>query len=496
MDEVKPDSNQNADEEIVKIALSRGLFFGSAEIFSSIQAGFWDYGPIGLKILNNIINQWRRTLNLIGAVEISGSVILPRKVLQASGHEAGFFDIVVVCSKCRSIYRVDKLLEEKNPGRSYEALPNEEYLKLLKENKIKCEKCGGELAEIRRAGTMFPLKVGFDQEESINAYLRPEACQSIFLDFKRLFSLYGKKLPFSIAQVGKAFRNEVSPRNSLLRQREFTQQDIEIFFLDDDFTPIEDLSAAFYDSKENSTKEMKISEALSSGFITTKVAAYSISIVQSFLLNLGFNTKVIRYRKLYEDKAFYSKESFDVEIKKGDQWTELMSCNERGDYDLGAYEKAGADIPKVDGKIPKIFEISAGTDRIFYLLLYNSFVKDGEREFFALNGRVSPYKAAIFPLVSKDNLDVLAFSVFSRSMNKDDIYYLDKGSIGKRYRKADEIGIPISITLDYQTLDDNTATFRDRDSMEQFRAKLSDVDKIILDLQSRPFPALKETYAV
>ena len=143
MDNNSTPDGMNVDEEIVKIALSRGLFFGSAEIFSSSQAGFWDYGPIGLKIFNNIVSQWRRTLDAIGAVEVSGSVILPRKVLQASGHEDSFFDVAVVCSKCRLTYRVDKLLEEKNPGKSYGGLSDSEYLALLKESKIKCAKCGG-----------------------------------------------------------------------------------------------------------------------------------------------------------------------------------------------------------------------------------------------------------------------------------------------------------------------------------------------------------------
>ena len=341
---------------------------------------------------------------------------------------------------------------------------------------------------------MFGLKTGFDQDEGINAYLRPEACQSIFLDFKRLFSLYGKKLPLIIAQVGKAFRNEISPRNSLLRQREFYQNDIEIFFLDDEFKPIADLEANFYDTKTDESKKMKVSEAIGSGFITTNVAAYSISVVQSFLLNLGFDPELVRYRKLYEEKAFYSKESFDVEVKKGSAWVELMSCNERGDYDLKAYSKAGADVPEVDGKIPRIFEISAGTDRLFYLLLYTTMKKDSEREWFALNGTVSPYKAAVFPLVSKDNLDVLSFSAFSGSAYRNDIYYLESGSIGKRYRKADEIGVPISITLDYQTLEDNTATVRDRDSMGQFRIKLSDLDKIIQAMQSQSFQELKKSF--
>ncbi|MGC8533677.1 MAG: glycine--tRNA ligase [Candidatus Parvarchaeum sp.] len=484
------DKKEERDDALLKIALSRGIFFHSSEVFSDNIAGFWDYGPIGVRILNNLLEQWRQTVYSMDGFEISGSVILPRIVLQASGHEDNFFDMEIKCSKCGTVYRVDKLLEEKDSSKNFEGLSDEEYLKYIKEYSIKCSKCGGELDGIKKFGTMFPVKVGDD----ISAYLRPEACQSIFLDFKRVFEAYGKKLPMTIAQVGKAFRNEISPRNNLLRQREFYQNDIEIFFINDDFKLDQDYKINIYDKNDSTIREILISDALSKQVIKSNVTAYGIAKVHEFLLRVGFNNQEIRYRKLYEDKAFYSKESFDIEIKKEDQWIELVACNNRGEHDLSAYEEKGAKGLRVEGKIPQIFEISMGTDRLFYLLLFSSFRKDQNRAWLSMNSAISPFKAAIFPLVSKDNLDVKAASIFNGSRFRNDILYSDNGSIGKRYRRAEEIGIKIAFTVDYDTMADNTITVRESDSMKQFRINADKLDLVILDSASVDFDELKKRY--
>ncbi len=478
------------DEELLRIALSRGIFFHSSEVFSDNVAGFWDYGPIGVRILNNLLEQWRQTVYSMNGLEISGSVILPRIVLQASGHEDNFFDMEIKCNKCGTVYRVDKLLEEKDSSKNFEGLTEEEYLKYIKEYSIKCSKCGGELDGIKKFGTMFPVKVGDDLE----AYLRPEACQSIFLDFKRVFEAYGKKLPMAIAQVGKAFRNEISPRNNLLRQREFYQNDIEIFFIEDDFKVEEDYKINVYDKKDKDLTAIGIKDALSKGVIKSSVTAYGISKIHGFLLNVGFKNENIRYRKLYEDKAFYSKESFDVEIRKQDLWVELIACNNRGEHDLLSYEKYGAKGLRVDGKIPQIFEISMGTDRLFYLLLFSSFRKDEQRAWLSMNSIISPFKAAIFPLVSKDDLDVKANSLFESSKYKNDILYSDNGSIGKRYRRAEEVGIKIAFTVDYDTMKDDTITVRESDSMKQFRIDSNKMDMVIFESALNDFEGLRKKY--
>ncbi|MCL4398722.1 MAG: glycine--tRNA ligase [Candidatus Parvarchaeota archaeon] len=478
------------DEELLRIALSRGIFFHSSEVFSDNVAGFWDYGPIGVRILNNLLEQWRQTVYSMNGLEISGSVILPRIVLQASGHEDNFFDMEIKCNKCGTVYRVDKLLEEKDSSKNFEGLTEEEYLKYIKEYSIKCSKCGGELDGIKKFGTMFPVKVGDDLE----AYLRPEACQSIFLDFKRVFEAYGKKLPMAIAQVGKAFRNEISPRNNLLRQREFYQNDIEIFFIEDDFKVEEDYKINVYDKKDKDLTAIGIKDALSKGVIKSSVTAYGISKIHGFLLNVGFKNENIRYRKLYEDKAFYSKESFDVEIRKQDLWVELIACNNRGEHDLLSYEKYGAKGLRVDGKIPQIFEISMGTDRLFYLLLFSSFRKDEQRAWLSMNSIISPFKAAVFPLVSKDDLDVKANSLFESSKYKNDILYSDNGSIGKRYRRAEEVGIKIAFTVDYDTMKDDTITVRESDSMKQFRIDSNKMDMVIFESALNDFEGLRKKY--
>ncbi len=487
------------DDELVKIALSRGFFFPSAEVFGSGLGGVWDYGPLGLAVFNNVVAAWRRILHRIHAVEVSGSLILPRVVLQASGHETNFFDVAVVCSKCGSVYRIDKLLEEKEPNQTYEGLSDADYFGWIKLYGLRCEKCGGELDKIKKFGSMFGLEVGIQSAESsaVNAYLRPEACQSIFLDFKRLFSLYGKHFPFIMAQVGKAFRNEISPRNNLIRQREFYQNDIEIFFLDDnDFHILEDAEINIFDKKNPDLKKMKISAALADKIIEHKVTAYGISIVAKFFEGLGFKPEDVRYRKLYEDKAFYSKESFDVEIKKGNDWVEAIACNHRSDYDLSSYAKMGGDTVKINGATPNVFELSAGTDRLFYLSLYKSLVSDNGRTWFALKSRLAPFAAAVFPLLTKEDLEAFTDKLVEKSAYNEKVYRLSSGSIGKMYRKADEVGIPIAFTVDYQSLKDSTITVRDRDTMAQFRAASENLDAIIKDSFDNDFQFLKKKFEV
>jgi glycyl-tRNA synthetase len=484
------DTKEDKDDELLRIALSRGIFFHSAEVFSDNISGFWDYGPIGVRILNNLLDQWRQTVYSMNGFEISGSVILPKIVLQASGHEANFFDMEIKCSKCGTVYRVDKLLEEKDSSKNFEGLTEEEYLKYIREYSIKCSKCGGELDSIKKFGTMFSIKIG----EDVPAYLRPEACQAIFLDFKRVFESYGKKLPMTIAQVGKAFRNEISPRNNLLRQREFYQNDIEIFFTEDNFKLDKDYRINIYDKNDSGLSQISVNDALSNGVIKNTVTAYGIEKVHEFLLRVGFKNEDIRYRKLYEDKAFYSKESFDIEIRKQDIWVELVACNNRGEHDLSAYEEFGAKGLRVDGKIPQIFEISMGTDRLFYLLLFSSLRKDEQRTWLSMNSVISPFKAAIFPLVPKDNLDVKANSLFNSSRYKHNILYSDTGSIGKRYRRAEEVGIKLAFTVDYDTIEDNTITVRDSDSMKQFRIDADKIDLVIFDSDSNDFEELRKKY--
>ncbi|MCW1301938.1 MAG: glycine--tRNA ligase [Candidatus Parvarchaeota archaeon] len=481
------------DAKLLSISLNRGIFFPSAEIFPNSMGGFWDYGPIGLSILNSFQALFRRFLKSIGAFEISGASVLPKQVLKASGHEAKFFDVIARCSRCNSIYRVDKLLEASGVSGSLEGLSDEEYKKLLKDNDMRCQRCGAPLENIEHFYLMFPVSVG--DSRAANAYLRPEACQSIFLDFKRVFESNGKKLPLIISQTGRAFRNEISARESLLRQREFLQSDIEIFFTDESsFEPDKHTMLNIMD--ENNSVKMSADKAFEVKIIENRVTAFALSKIYGFLLSIGFGEDVIRLRKLHSEKAFYSKESFDIEIKRGDGWVEIASCNYRGNYDLSSYKEAGADVSEVDGVIPSIFEISIGTDRLIYMLLYNSLMSDEERSWFKLKPQMSPFVSAVFPLLSRKELEDKARDIVSSSSYSDSIYYLDGGSIGKRYRKSDEIGVPLAFTVDYQTLDDSTVTVRDRDTMKQFRVKISDVDKVISESSRSDFDSLSKKFSI
>ncbi len=475
------EKNEESKEiELVRIAAARGIFFPSAEIFDSTLSGFWDYGPIGLRILNNVISKWRNLLEEVNAYEIAGAIILPRKVLQASGHEANFSDPLAKCKKCGSVFRIDKMLEENDNSRTFEGLSEEEYAKLIAEHKLKCEKCGGELGKVQKFSLMIGAQIGVSDE--LNAYLRPEACQSIYLDFKRIFDTYaGRKLPLAIAQMGKAFRNEISPRNNILRQREFYQMDIEVFFANEGEYALEkgdDIEVGLCDEKHPDIEKVTISRALEMKIIDSSVTAYWTAKWIKFIERIGFEPKDIRLRKLHgNEKPFYAKEAFDLEIRRDEGWVEMNGIHHRNDYDMTNYEKFGASVPKIEGKVPNIFEISCGTDRLFYLLLYRALNIQGERHWFSLKKDIAPYEFGIFPLQKDEKLIEKAKSVHSDFKRRGiRCYYAESGGIGKRYAKADEIGVSKCVTIDYTTLEDDTITIRDRDTTEQVRKKFSDVE--------------------
>jgi glycyl-tRNA synthetase len=480
------------EEILSKIALSRGIYFPSAEVFSNRIAGLWEYGPIGVRIFNNFLNKWRQLLYEINAQEISGSTILPKIVVEASGHIKNFFDYTIKCEHCGAIYRVDKLIEEET-GENVEGLSVEEYYNLIEKEKIKCPSCKRQFtrnSKIEKYSLMISVNVADE-----TAFLRPEACQSIYLDFQRIYSITGQ-LPLAIAQTGKAYRNEISPRKNLIRERELYQSDIEVFFLpsqENSFLPNENIKIRVISGEEEYIITGK--EGREKGVLESNVSAYYIPLWQSFLVGLGFKPEEIRFRKLIKDKPFYAKESYDVEIKSEDDWIEVTAINHRGDHDLKSYMSKGAEIKPINGEIPNVFEISAGTDRIIYLLLLNSLHSDEKRNWLSLRGSMAPYPVALFPLLNKEELVNKAKEIIGKSKYKQYIYFLNTGNIGKSYRKSEEIGVPIAFTVDYQTIEDNTITVRDRETMEQFRINADKVDEIIeLLLNDCTYKELKEKY--
>ena len=469
-------------DEIVALAGRRGFFFQSCEIYPDANSGFFDYGPLGVALKNKIIENWRSMLvKKARMIEIDGSQIMSKSVFEASGHLTSFSDPLIKCEKCGFIARADKLIEEKTGKIVPEKLKEEEYNEMIKKNNITCPKCKGKFEKVKRWNMMFKAGIGAENNE---AYLRPETCQSIFVDFPRLFATTRIKLPAGIAQIGKSFRNEISPRQSLLRMREFNQAEIEVFF-NPKKTSIEDFSKIKnYELQlliKNKIQLIPAKDAVSKKIISGELIAYHLSLLQQFFESLGIDKKKMRFRKLgEEEKAFYAKEAWDFEVETSLGWIELVACNNRSDYDLSGHAKQSKknfEIMDENEKVlPHIFELSMGIDRIIYILMDLAFekekVENEERIVMKFPSSIAPVQVAIFPLVNKDGLPEIAEKIYSDLKEEFDAFYDYSGSIGKMYRRQDEIGTPFCITVDHQSKEDKTVTLRDRDSMKQVRIKI------------------------
>ncbi len=466
-------------EEVMRLAQQRGFFLKAAESYPNSPAGFWDYGPLGVSFRNKFVELWRRMLvKRDGMVEMDGAQILPKRVFEASGHLSGFTDPLVECPNCHSVYRPDKLIEEKTGKSVPEKLTDKEYDDLLGEYKIKCQKCGWKLSGTRRFNMMFRVGVGAAQEE---AYLRPETCQSIFVDFPLLFKTQRIKLPIGFAQFGRSFRNEIAPRQGILRQREFYQAEIEVFF-----NPKKVEGVAKFETKlgtvvsiltpDGSGEKKSVREAIKDGSVTNNLVGYYLSLVEEFYEAAGIDAQRLRFRKLPDDeRAFYSNVAFDLEVKTSVGWLELVACNYRSDYDLSRHSQvSGGDFTvDDDGEkvLPHIFELSMGVDRSLYALLESAMRVEGERRYLALRPYLSPLQVGVFPLVSKDGLPEEARRLLGRLRDDFEVFSDESGSIGRRYARADEVGVPFCVTVDYDTMKDSTVTIRHRDSKKQERVR-------------------------
>jgi glycyl-tRNA synthetase len=478
-------------EKVVEIAKKRGFFYPSSEIHGAI-AGFWNYGVVGTLLKKKIENEWRNFfIKKEGFYEIEGTNIMPEKVFIASGHLKSFSDPIVQCKKCKSLYRADKLIEEKTGIFVPERASIEEFNKIIKEKNIKCPKCNGELSEVKFFNMMIKVNIGPTEESDI-AYLRPETCQAIFVDFLNVYRSARAKLPFGIAQIGRSFRNEISPRQALMRQREFTQAEVEIFF--------NPKNENFPDEKFNKIKDYKVNvlsnEKLSklSGeeifkITKSKLIAYYLVRLFQFINTLGIPVENIRLREQTQDeRPFYAKYAYDCEVKTQIGWIEIVANHYRSDYDLSSHMKISKkDLSIVENKeklIPHVWEISQGIDRTLLCVMLLHYHDASQRgwEWFSFPPRIAPYTAGVFPLVSKDNLPQKAKEVFEILKDHFDAFYDESGSIGRRYARADEIGTPFGITIDYQTLEDNTVTLRNRDTTKQVRIKIEKLPEVIKKL--------------
>jgi glycyl-tRNA synthetase len=430
-------------EQIVSLCKRRGFIFQSSGIYGGIN-GCWDYGPLGVELKRNIKDDWwyffvQQRDDIVG---LDASIIMHPQVWVASGHVEQFHDMLVDCKVCHHRFRQDQL-----------------------ETTV-CPDCGGELTEPKAFNSMLRTRLGVTDDTAVETYLRPETCQSIFVDFKEIYSTSRTKIPFGIAQVGKSFRNEVNPRNFIFRSREFEQMEIEFF------------------CKEEEEE---------------KWFAHWQEVIWKWYRDIGLGEGRMRwYEHPKESLAHYSKRTVDVEYEFPFGWGELQGLANRGTYDLTQHSKAsGKDLSYFDPEtkerlIPTVIEPSAGVDRTLLAVLCDAYAEDvveGEqRVVMRFNPRIAPIKAGVFPLVKKDGLADLAREFERTLKRKFNTFYDQGGAIGRRYRRMDEIGTPFCITVDYETKENETVTVRDRDTTEQVRMKMSEVPDYIASKCSHERP--------
>ena len=482
-------------DAVMKLALERGFYFPSCEVYSDAQAGFWEYGPSGVSLKNKFLELWRREMIRRDAmIEIDGSQIMSKSVFEASGHLGNFADPITKCAKCKLTFRADKIIFDISKVVIPENADLQEFDDAIISNGIKCPKCKGDFEKTKKFNMMFKVGIGPESQE---AYLRPETCQSIFVDFPRLYKTMRGKLPFGVAQVGKSFRNEIAPRQSLLRLREFYQAEIEVFCNPANLDEVEKFSEIADTIIQIQSDEQLLSvtceEAVKSGIVPNKFVAYYLGILSEFYQKTGIDPAKCRFRRLgQKEKAFYAKVAFDFEVETAVGWLELVACNYRSDYDLGNHAQSSKEKFQVmdnDCKVlPHVFEISMGIDRSLYSILEHNLHDDTahDRTVLSLKPYLSPIHVGVLSLVKKDGLKEKTDEIYLQIKRKYDAFLDHSGAIGRRYRRLDEVGAPFAITVDHQTMDDDTVTIRKRDSMEQYRIKISDLDSTISEFIAYP----------
>ncbi|SHI13438.1 glycyl-tRNA synthetase [Clostridium collagenovorans DSM 3089] len=452
-------------EKIVSLCKTRGFIFPGSEIYGGL-ANSWDYGPLGVELKNNVKKAWWKKFVQESPynVGLDCAILMNPETWVATGHVGNFSDPLMDCKDCKARFRADKLIEDHMTAEGVEyasadGWSNEEYTKYIQEKGIVCPKCGKvNFTEIRKFNLMFKTFQGITEDSKAELYLRPETAQGIFVNFKSVQRTSRKKVPFGIAQIGKSFRNEITPGNFTFRTREFEQMELEFFC-----KPGTDLEwFAFW-------KEYCL----------------------NFLYNLGVNKECIRFRDhAQEELSFYSNATSDIEYLYPFGWGELWGVADRTDYDLKRHmEHSGVDMNYLDPNtnekyVPYCIEPSLGADRVTLAFLVDAYDEeeldnDDVRTVLHLHPALAPFKAAILPLSKK--LSEKADEVYSMLSKKFNVEYDETGSIGKRYRRQDEIGTPYCITIDFDTLEDGCVTVRDRDTMEQVRLNINELEKFIAE---------------
>lgn len=430
-------------EKIVSLCRRRGFIFQSSEIYGGLSS-CWDYGPLGVELKRNIKQAWWEAMihqrdDMVG---LDSSILMHPQVWQASGHLEGFSDPLVDCKSCKQRFRADEI------------------------DLTNCPSCGGELTEPRQFNLMFKTFMGPVEDESNTVYLRPETAQGIFVNFQNVLNTTRKKLPFGIAQIGKSFRNEITTGNFIFRSREFEQMEIEYFV------------------------KPGTDEDIFNSWIDVRLNWYK---------SLGMKTKNLKLRQHGKDElAHYAKDCYDINYHFPMGWSELEGIANRADFDIKQHAKSsGKSLEYFDDEakehyIPYVIEPSAGVDRSFLAFLIDSYDEEDDngevRVVLRLHPKLAPYKIAVLPLSKKEPLRSLAKEVHTELRKHWIVNFDESQSIGRRYRRQDEIGTPYCVTLDFDSLEDKMATIRDRDTMKQIRVPISDLDKVLsAKLAGEPF---------
>ncbi len=473
--------------DIAELAKRRGFFWQSSLIHGPI-AGFYDYAHLGCALKRRWEDAWRGFfLAEDNFHEIQPSVIMPEPVFKASGHLEHFVDPVAACPKCGNQERADHLLEDVLKEK-FEGLSAERLKELIRKHGIKCGKCGSAFGEVKDQNMTFRVRVGTDKD-SRTAYLTPETAQGAYVNFRQMFDVLRRRLPMGLAIVGKAFRNEISPRNALLRMREFTQAELQVFL-----EPGQDGHPSFKGVERERLSVVpaggKLQE-MACRDIAEKLKlprnyVYYLSRMQDFYLGVMDVPKAkFRLKQLSEEeKAFYNKHHWDIEVKLSGGWTELAGLHHRGDHDLSRHGKVSGEgmEASMEGRkfVPHVLELSFGVDRNLYALLELACAEEKERTVLRFPRALSPFDAGIFPLVKKDGLREKALEVKTLLERSGfSAFYDESGSIGRRYRRIDEIGVAAGLTVDYDSLRKGDVTLRDRDSMEQVRVGIKELPGVL-----------------
>lgn len=558
----KEDSN-----ELMSICKRRGFIWPSFELYGGV-AGMYDYGPLGCTMKNNILGVWRDIYKgREGFVEIDSETVNPEEVFKASGHVDEFSDYMTKCTQCQSPFRADHLVKDlcENP----DTMSPKDLENAFSEFNIKCPECEGELGKVEDFNLMFKTTIG--PGSSRVGYLRPETAQGIFVNFENLYRYNREKLPLGVIQTGRGYRNEISPRQGMIRMREFNMMEVELFVDPNDkdwskFSELENEELVLLPNTGCDTVVKTVKQTVEEGIIANRVLAYFVCTTKQLLIRMGIDPSKLRFRQhLMDEMAHYAADCWDAEVLLSYGWTEVTGIADRGCWDLSRHsEFSGSDLShfemfdepqevtsmkvlanhkklgpafkgkakdivtalnsktendvkdgnitiiidgetivlteeffeikevteKVTGKrvVPHVIEPSYGLDRIFYSVLEHSYFYDNKREYsvLKLKPEVAPIKVGIFPLMNKDNMDVLAKKVYESVHSPNtEAYYDGSGTIGKRYARMDEIGTPWCITVDYESLEGpgkDTVTIRERDTGDQKRISVDKVSEIIQQL--------------